>query len=161
MSSGLFEIAQIQSSEKSQPHDFRFVSRMNVWRWTDRIFLMCCFSAILFVAAADTWFAVVNERILLEEKNPVCEWLIRLAPESCSFFIAGKICGTLLVVATLYTLLRVRYRFARLVIAVVALFQLGLITYLCLADPLLNGWINFDVLFDESIFRIFYVFTFK
>ena len=164
MSSGFFELAQIRSPEDHQLKDLRKIDRLNIRRWLERVFLLSCFSAILVVAATDTWLAVVNEKILLEEKNPICEWLIQLAPESCGFFIAGKICGTFLVVATLCSLLRARYRYAHLVIAAVALFQVGLLAYLFLSDPNVDDWINFAALFDKdapSIFQVAFTVAFE
>ena len=144
MSSDVFELASIQSSEDNR----RF-------RWADRIFLVSCVCIIPFVSAADTWLAVINDIILYQEANPVCEWLIRLAPDSCCYFVAAKICGTLLVMSTLYILLRERYRHARMVIAAVALFQVGLLTYLFLSDPKMGDWINFSMLFDETELSFF------
>ena len=155
MSSGFFELAQIQSPEECQTKDFQLVSKTIVWRWIDRIFLVSCFSIILTVAAADTWFAVINDEILVEEQNPVCEWLLHLAPEGCGCFIAGKICGAILVISILNALLRTNYRHGRLVIAAITLFQLGLLAYVCLSDPLLDDRINFHALFSEDELSIF------
>ena len=150
MSSGFYELAQVQSPEDYQVKDLQKINHMDIWSWVECFFLMSCFSAILVIAASDTWLAVVNEEILAEEKNPVCEWLIQLAPESCGYFIAGKICGTFLVLVTLCSLIRAKYRHAHLVIAAVALFQVGLLAYLFLSDPLVDDWINFAALIDRD-----------
>ena len=155
MSSDVFELASIQSSEDNRSADSRLNDETNYFRWVDRIFLVSCVCIIPFVSAADTWLAVINNLILNEEANPVCEWLIRLAPDSCCYFVAAKICGTLLVMSTLYILLRERYRHARMVIAAVALFQVGLLTYLFLSDPKIGDWINFSVLFDDTELSFF------
>ena len=131
------------------------MSKVNGCLCFDRIFLVTCFLTILFISAADTWFAVINDNILAAEMNPFCGWLLRLDANSCGFFIAGKACGLLIVFLTLFVLLRVKYRHARIVIAAVTLFQLGLFTHLCLSDPLIDGWINFQLLFDENERSIF------
>ena len=150
MSSDFIEVSSIHPIEERQPVRLGCVSKAAVWLWADRIFLVSSFCAILFVSLVDTWFASMNEYILLVEANPLCEWLIRLAPGSCGYFVAGKILGTILVMLALYGLLRFKYRHARLVIAAVALFQLGLLSYLCFSDPKMDNWINLPALFDEK-----------
>ena len=148
------------SCKTSWPTVFQRVDIANVYRWADRFFLMSCFVVISFVSAADTWFAAMNGNILNMEMNPLCTWLLRIDADSCGCFVAGKACGTLLVLLALFCLLRSKYRHARLVVAAVTLFQLGLLTYLCLSDPLMDDWINFQALFDEGESSVFNIFTY-
>ena len=155
MSSDFIDLGSIQCHEECRPELFRFVDQANVSRWVDRCFLLSCFSIILLVSAADTWFAYLNEDIIFDEKNPICLWLLQMEPASCGCFVAGKICGTLLVLSISYSLLRAKYRHARTVIAAVTAFQLGLLAYLCLSDAQMNGWINLSLLFDEAETSIF------
>ena len=131
------------------------VSKTRVYCWADQIFLVGCFALILFVSAADTWLAFVNDNILNVEKNLICTWLLSMDADSCKYFVAGKICGVLLVLLALLGLLRVKYRHARLVVGAVTMFQLGLMTYLCLSDPLMDDWINFQPLLDEAESSVF------
>ena len=155
MSSGYYEIAPSLPSEDCKHLGSQPVSRMNFSRWVEQFHLANCFIVILSVAIIDTWFAVVNDNIIAGEKNPICLWLLRLDPDSCSCFIGGKVLGALIVLSTLLILLRMKYQYARLVTTVVALFQLGLLMYLCLSDPQLDGWINFNALFDQTESSIF------
>ena len=105
---------------------------------------------IAFISAADTWLALINDNILNMEMNPLCTWLISIDADSCGWFVAGKTCGTLLVLVALLGLLQTKYRHARLVIGAVTLFQLGLLTYIYLSDPLMDNWINFQALFEDA-----------
>ena len=155
MSSDLGNLVSAQSHEKNRSEFFRYAGPTNVSRWADRIVLLSCFSVILLISAADTWFAYMNQAIIFDEKNPICLWLLQMEPASCGCFIAGKICGTLLVLSILYSLLRAKYRHARMVIAAVTAFQLSLLAYLCLSDAQMNGWINLSLLFEETETSIF------
>ena len=160
MSSNSIDLAPIKSSEKSQLKGYFFTAKLDVHRWLNQFFLVSCFGIITLISAADTWLAAANEMILNEEANPICAWLIQLAPENCSYFIAAKICGTLLVTSVLYTLVRAKYRHARLVIVSVTLFQIGLLAHLWLSDPLVDGWLNFHALFSEkepSLIRVMFL----
>ena len=106
--------------------------------------------ALMFIAAVsmhDTYLAVIEEEILLMEKNPICVDLIRLDPEGLTFFILGKCIGTLAVIGTLAGLHWFNYTHAKIVTAAVALFQAFLLGYLHLSDPLMGGLPNFAVLF--------------
>ena len=136
--------------KESRSVGLSMMDKADVYRWADRLLLAMCFVVIGFVSATDTWLAYINGNILNVEKNPLCAWLLHLDADSCSYFIAGKTCGTLFVLVALISLLRARYRNARLIIAAVTLFQLGLFLHLCLSDPLIDGWINFQLLFDET-----------
>ena len=161
MSSDFIDLGSIQCHEECRPELFRFVDQANVSRWADRCFLLSCFSIILLVSAADTWFAYANDAIIIVEKNPICLWLLQMQPASCGCFVAGKICGTMLVLSILYSLLRAKYLHARMVIAAVTVFQLYLLTYLFLSDPLLDGQLNFSLLFDETEMSIFQIERFR
>ena len=120
-----------------------------------KLFLLGCFAVIAFISAADTWLALINDNILNMEMNPLCTWLISIDADSCGWFVAGKTCGTLLVLVALLGLLQTKYRHARLVICAVTLFQLGLLTYIYLSDPHMDGWLNFQALFDDTESSVF------
>ena len=159
MSSDFSELITIQLSEESQPRDFLFVGKLDLYRWVNQFFLVGCLSIILAVSAIDTWLATINAQILHQEANPICEWLIRLAPESHSCFIVGKACGAIMVTSILFGLAWAKYQHARLVILTVTFFQVGLLAYLWLSDPRVDGWINFSALFDDrepSIVRLMF-----
>ena len=126
------------------------LSKASVYRWADQVFLVSCLVIIFLVSVADTWLAFSNDNILNVEVNPLCTWLLSIDAESCGYFVAGKICGTLLVLLTLLKLLRLKYRHARLVLAAVTIFQIGLLAYIFLSDPFTDGWFNFQALFDAG-----------
>ena len=147
--------AEADVGERSQVIHAFLPTKANRFSWINRTLLIGCFVMILLVSAVDTWFTSINDNILNVEKNPFCTWLLQMDAESCSFFVAGKILGTILVLSTLLGLLRLEYRYAWLVIIAVTLFQVGLISYLCLSDPKLDGWINFLALFDDAETSIF------
>ena len=144
------------NQKTSQPGGFSLISKAKGYRLIDRIFLASCFVVILFISAADTWLALMNRNILNAEMNLICAWLLRIDAETSACFVAGKTCGTVLVLLSLFGLLHVRYRHARIVLGSVALFQICLLTYLCLSDPKMDGWINFQALFDETEASIFW-----
>ena len=111
--------------------------------------VMGCMILIITVAGLDTWFAVDNTHILQVEKNPICEALLRLDPNSCVYFITGKIIGTVSCLGFIATLFRVRYRHAGLVLGCVTTFQVCLLIFLIFSDPTMHGLPNFGVLFNE------------
>lgn len=118
-------------------------------RFTDRT-LMLCFVTIAAISALDTWFAVANASIMDLEKNPVCLALMKLEPHGFTCFIAGKSLGTLMVLLCLLALHHFSYQHTKLVALGVALFQVGLLTYLTLSDPHTHGLPNFSLLFEET-----------
>lgn len=118
-------------------------------RLADRT-LVLCFVTIAAISALDTWFAVANSSIMNLEKNPVCLALMQLEPQGFTCFIAGKSMGTLMVLLCLWALHHFSYKHAKLVTWCVALFQVGLLTYLTLSDPLFYGLPNFCLLFQET-----------
>ena len=118
-------------------------------RLTDRT-LVLCFVTIAAISALDTWFAVANETIMSLEQNPVCLALMQMEPQGLTCFIAGKSLGTLMVLLCLLALHHFSYQHAKLVTLCVALFQIGLLTYLTLSDPLFYDLPNFCLLFQET-----------
>jgi hypothetical protein len=124
----------------------------NLW---STVFVAICFLTIGTVSAFDTWSTAANSQILRMEQNPICEALLMLDPESCLFFVIGKSAGTITALFTLGLLLKKGYRHAMLITGSVALFQFGLLVYLCLSDPLMNNMPNFSLLFSETPESIF------
>ena len=157
MSSDFYDLSAIQEPNNFQPEIVRRDSQANILRRVSQAFILICFCVILFVSAIDTWFASANSRILYEEANPICAWLIRLAPDSCCCFIIGKTLGTLIVLLILYRLWQVKYRYAMIIIVSVTAFQIALLAFLCLSDPKMDDWINFSILFDETETSIFHI----
>lgn len=105
----------------------------------------------IFIAAVsvyDTYLVTIEEHILWMEKNPICATLIRLEPNGFTFFICGKVVGALMVIFVLMKLHRIGYRYANYVTGSIAAFQLFLLVYLHLSDPLLGGLPNFALLFN-------------
>ena len=135
-------------------HPGRFDSPQTVFRinWArfQLPFVVFCFATIATISALDTWFAVSNSCIMKVEKNPICLSLMRLEPTHLSFFVAGKTMGTLGVLLALVALHRFSYKHASLVTMFVALFQVGLLTYLTLSDPMVYNLPNFSLLFDPD-----------
>ena len=62
--------------------------------------------AIGTISALDTWFAVANSNIMLDEQNPICLTLMRLEPNGMICFVVGKLLGTVMVLASLLMLHR-------------------------------------------------------
>lgn len=115
-----------------------------------------CLLVITAVSAFDIWSAVANSSIMKVEKNPICLALMELDPNGLSYFIFGKSFGTLAVIATLIGLHLKSYRYATTVTIAILLFQIGLLIYLTLSDPLTYNLPNFSLLFEgrESIWHI-------
>lgn len=113
-------------------------------------FLSLCLLTIVAISATDIWFAVENTFIMKEEKNPICLALMKLEPNGYSFFIFGKSFGTLMVILTLTTMNQRNYRYAMVITIAVTCFQLALLTYLTLSDPLMHDLPNFGLLFSDS-----------
>ena len=109
-----------------------------------------CLFIIAAISATDIWFAVANSCIQKVEQNPVCMALIELDPDGFSFFILGKSTGTLMVILTLVLLHSREYRSATTVTIAITVFQIGLLTYLTLSDPLTYNLPNFGLLFENS-----------
>ena len=122
-----------------------------------RLCVQFCFALIGFVSILDMYFVWANSDILNSEQNPVCLALMKLEPDSKMFFFIAKSIGSIAVLLTLGYLLTIRYRHATTVLLSVAVFQAGLLSYLCLGDSQIGGCPNFALLFQdtpESIFRL-------
>ena len=76
--------------------------------------------------------------------------LIELDPQRFTFFILGKSLGTAAVMAVILSLFRNSYRHAQAVMFAITLFQIGLLTFLVLSDPLTNHLPNFELLFTDT-----------
>lgn len=116
-------------------------------------------ATIVSISAIDIWFAVENDSILRIEQNPICLALMNLDPSGFKFFIAGKVSGTAMVICSLIQLHRRKYRHAMMVTLAITAFQVGLLIYLTLSDPLTHNLPNFSLLFNdtsESIWELTY-----
>jgi hypothetical protein len=121
--------------------------------------VVTCFLIIASVSTLDALLVAWNPEIQHVEKNPICLALIQMAPRSLVVFYAGKGLGTLGVLATLGYLLKVNVYRPKIVLATITLFQIGLLTYLYLSDPLIGGLPNFALLFrdtQETVFQMGY-----
>ncbi|QEG20191.1 hypothetical protein [Mariniblastus fucicola] len=124
---------------------------------TGRVVRAFCYSVIAAISSVDIWFAVANSEISTVEKNPICMALINLDPSGFSFFIVGKALGTVCVLASLMWMFRTRYRHAKTVLVAITLFQLGLLMYLTLSDPLTYNLPNFSLLFSDAPESIWHI----
>lgn len=126
----------------------RFLYRLGSW---------FCFVMIGVVSVFDMYFVGANPDILQSEQNPICLALMNLEPNSKIFFFVAKSIGLIGVLLTLRYLFKVRYRHATTVLLAVSIFQVALLSYLCLGDSRIGGCPNFALLFQntpESIFRL-------
>lgn len=124
---------------------------------SNRIVICSCFAAIGIVSFLDTYFVAANPWILTDEQNPICAALMELEPDSKIYFFIVKLFGSVSVLLALWYLQKTCYRYATTVLLSVTAFQIVLLTYLCLSDPLSGGYPNFALLFQdtpESIFRL-------
>ena len=121
------------------------------------ITVVVCFTIIASVSTLDALLVAWNPNIVQSEKNPICLALIQMAPSSLSAFFIGKALGTIGVLATLGYLLKVNVCRPKIVMASITMFQIGLLAYLYLSDPLIGGLPNFALLFrdtPESVFQL-------
>lgn len=117
-----------------------------------RVFWFCV-AFILCVSIYDSYLVgVYRDSILIDERNPVCEFLIRLDPQHLSWFLVGKLLGNVLVVGSLVALLRSGFRRTLTVAKSVAGFQLLLLVYLLFADCM-TGFLSFDGLVSNHSFE--------
>jgi hypothetical protein len=93
--------------------------------------------------------ALYRDFILHDERNPICEILIRKDPNNLSCFMLGKLLGNLGVIGTLMFLRWIGYKPTLTVTLGVALFQLALLTFLTFSDPR-TGLLHFDDLFSHD-----------
>ena len=83
-----------------------------------------CFIGL--VSAYDAYLVQVYRSFIQEmEENPICAALIRLDPQGLTFFMAGKLLGTAIVLTSLWMLVRWKPRLSMPVISGVAAFQFG------------------------------------
>lgn len=66
----------------------------------------------------------------VQELNPICNWLVQLAPGSAIAFVVGKMAGTLAVVLVLCGLYRYWMPAAKMAAFSVATFQIGLMCFI-------------------------------
>ncbi len=94
-------------------------------------YFLVSWCAIATISAYDTYLVMLYRSVILTlERNPLCSVLISWDPDDLTYFLAGKICGTLLVLGTLAGLYMWHRRWALSVITGVVCFQLGLVLYL-------------------------------
>ena len=111
--------------------------------WSRKLFAFCLLF-IVSVSIYDTYLVTLyRDSILLDERNPVCLYLIQQDTSQLTWFILGKLAGNLVVVGTLLGLFLSGFRNALTVAKGVAFFQLLLLIYLQFSDPL-TGILDFD-----------------
>lgn len=101
----------------------------SLYRW---FFCVAC----VFIGSVSLYDAllVVEYREGISEENPVCRYLIGLAPKTLTFFLAGKFAGTTLVLSILVAISKFRFGWACLIASALVVFQIGLLCYLQWAD---------------------------
>lgn len=111
---------------------------------------LACLLFIVGVSVYDTYLVLINrDAILFDERNPICEILIRQDPNNLTWFIVGKLAGNLGVVGTLLCLRWMGYQRILIVTIGVALFQFLLLTFLTFSDPM-TGLLHFDGLYSRN-----------
>ena len=109
-----------------------------------------CLLFIVGVSIYDSYLVALYPLTILEdERNPICKLLIQKDPLNLSWFLAGKFIGNLIVIGTLSLLCWIGYRRFMTVTVGVTLFQLGLLAYLTLSDPV-TGLLHFDDLVSHD-----------
>jgi hypothetical protein len=88
--------------------------------------------AIFWIASASAYdaYLVYIYREGIEEQNPICDWLIQLAPDSMLYFLVGKGLGTLLVIGALFALNHFWRRAGRVATLSLAAFQVALMLFI-------------------------------
>ena len=122
----MFLLKQRQTQEVLLSQYFSFVTIL------DQFFRAAC----VFIGLVSLYDAllVVEYRYGISEENPVCRYLIGLAPETLTFFLAGKFVGTTLVISILVAISKFRFGWACLIAFALVVFQIGLLFYLQCAD---------------------------
>jgi hypothetical protein len=115
-----------------------------------RVYFLLCLAFIGTVSAWDAWLVEANAEIQYAEQNPICAFLIAMEPQSKIYFFVAKGLSSTFVVGALLGMYRYGYRYATLIATALAVFQLGLIIHLYLADNLCGGLPNFALLFRET-----------
>lgn len=94
--------------------------------------VMCTFVAV--VSCYDAWLVVrFSDSILELEQNPVGRFLIQIDGGDVGLFVATKLIGTLVVVASLAGIYVLSKRFAYPIAGGVSVFQAALSCYLSMA----------------------------
>ena len=115
-----------------------------------KIWFFACLISIVGVSTYDTLLVILyRDSILDDERNPICELLIRKDPNQLTWFLLGKILGNAGVVGTLTALYRLDYHRVMTVATSVALFQYWLLVFLNFSDPL-TGFLHFDGLLSKD-----------
>lgn len=93
---------------------------------------LCCL--IVGVSLYDTFLIVkYADHIATMEENPIGVWLLRIANGGIGVFVRAKLAGTLIVLAVLLTMWKRKSRTVVPVTTSLAVYQLGLLTYLTFA----------------------------
>ncbi|MCH2180228.1 MAG: hypothetical protein MK106_15660 [Mariniblastus sp.] len=123
----MFLLKQRQTQEVLLSQYFSFVTILDQWFFR---------AACVFIGLVSLYDAllVVEYRYGISEENPVCRYLIGLAPETLTFFLAGKFVGTTLVLSILVAISKFRFGWACLIAFALVVFQIGLLFYLQCAD---------------------------
>jgi hypothetical protein len=115
---------------------------------------LSCILFIVGVSIYDSYLVVLyQDHILVDERNPICEMLIRKDPNQLSWFLMGKLLGNVGVVGSLLVLLKLKFHHTLTVAKAVAFFQFGLLFYLTFADHA-TGFLHFDDLFSSDPVRV-------
>ena len=118
-----------------------------------RIVFSFCVLFIVCVSIYDTYLVTLyQDSILIDERNPICLFLIKQDTSQLTWFITGKLIGNLVVVGTLLSLFLSGFRRALTVAKGVACFQLLLLIYLHFSDST-TGVLDFDGLVSSSPFE--------
>ena len=100
------------------------------------LYFLSSWFAIGVISAYDAYLVKAFRPIILDfERNPVCAMLIHWDPYQLSYFFLAKAAGTLIVLAILAVMYCWRRRLALPVTTGVMVFQVGLLLYLTLFDP--------------------------
>ena len=138
---------QNRSSNRSQPS---LLAPRDTW--SCKAFSLCLLF-IVCVSIYDTYLVTIyRDSILIDERNPICLFLIQQDTSKLTWFLAGKLLGNLAVVGTLLGLFYFGFRRALTVAKGVACFQLLLLIYLLFSDPV-TGVLDFDGFMSNSPFK--------
>ncbi len=117
---------------------------------TPRLLMVSCVLLILSVSIYDTYLVYFfRDTILHDERNPICEALIRRDPNGLTWFFLGKATGNLAVISVLIMLYQRLYTYRSLVAVSVATFQILLTVYLFFADHSV-AVLCFDGLYSQN-----------
>ncbi|MFK7767573.1 MAG: hypothetical protein AB8B55_10160 [Mariniblastus sp.] len=148
--------AQTLETQQFVSDNLIFKAIENVWSQPQtmlRIGLFACISFIAGVSIYDTYLVMYfRETILLDERNPICEALIRKDEAGLSWFVCGKVIGNLFVIGTLLLLYRFKYQYTLAVALAVASFQFTLLMFLWFSDHK-TGFLHFDGLWSRDPFK--------